>query len=231
MTAKELSERKKQAKEKAKKDYIRWQKQKDVLDDIEYEKKENTFSENQNILPIKIEKPFAIVNESTISNEITTPRNFKNAQRKLKQIIDNTATDTMIDRVSSKGGLFDWFDHKVTGDELNKRISQIQKCFISINSNEKKFMEEFVNIYKLIESLDQEYIPGIVGAIKATELSINQNQKTNEDVKKLIDNQKKIIEVLKKQSEKMNEKIESLTLELSECKKMLEKKNRKVNKE
>ena len=136
--------------------------------------------------------------------EIKT-HNFEISKNKLKNFSEETQTDFELDRVKNNDDIdiFKWFDHGVTGKELNKLISQIQKYFFDINNTQIKIIKEFGEVYNTFESLDKEYI-------KATLLSIEGIKKTNEkleenihkinksqnDIEKILDNQKSTLSAI-----------------------------------
>ena len=143
-------------------------------------------------------------NRNTELVEIKT-HNFEISKNKLKNFSEETQTDFELDRVKNNDDIdiFKWFDHGVTGKELNKLISQIQKYFFDINNTRIKIIKEFGEVYNTFESLDKEYI-------KATLLSIEGIKKTNEkleenihkinksqnDIEKILDNQKSTLSAI-----------------------------------
>jgi hypothetical protein len=143
-------------------------------------------------------------NRNTELVEIKT-HNFEISKNKLKNFSEETQTDFELDRVKNNDDIdiFKWFDHGVTGKELNKLISQIQKYFFDINNTQIKIIKEFGEVYNTFESLDKEYI-------KATLLSIEGIKKTNEkleenihkinksqnDIEKILDNQKSTLSAI-----------------------------------
>ena len=74
-------------------------------------------------------------NRNTELVEIKT-HNFEISKNKLKNFSEETQTDFELDRVKNNDDIdiFKWFDHGVTGKELNKLISQIQKYFFDIRA-------------------------------------------------------------------------------------------------
>lgn len=143
-------------------------------------------------------------NRNTELIEIKT-HNFEISKNKLKNFSEETQTDFELDRVKNNDDIdiFKWFDHGVTGKELNNLISQIQKYFFDINKTQIKIIKEFGEVYNTFESLDKEYI-------KATLLSIEGIKKTNEkleenihkinksqnDIEKILDNQKNTLSAI-----------------------------------
>lgn len=142
--------------------------------------------------------------------EIIKPHTFEDAQKNLKEFLDRTSPDLGIDKVSTSGGLFGWFDHNVTGEELNKVTGQIQNYLIKFNGLHSDFIKEFGQVYKALESLDKEYIPAILSAVNGAKRASEQAKKAQEDIKKIIDGQKKTIKILEDHKAKLD-KLKYLT--------------------
>ena len=105
--------------------------------------------------------------------------------------------------VAESGGLFGWFSHKVTGDELNDLTEQVQNHLIKQNGCIVKIIGEFKTIYKTFETLDTDYMQKITDALFAAQeanrkakISIDGLEKNHSDISKLISQQGQIIKVL-----------------------------------
>ena len=142
--------------------------------------------------------------------EIIKPHSFENAKKHIKAFSNRTSPDLGLDKVNTSGGLFGWFDHNVTGEELNKVTGQIQDYLIKFNGLHSDFINEFGQVYKALESLDKEYIPAILSAVKGAERASEQAKKAQEDIKKIIDGQKKTIKILEDHKAKLD-KLKHLT--------------------
>lgn len=143
-------------------------------------------------------------------HEIIKPHSFEDAKKHIKAFSNRTSPDLGLDKVSTSGGLFGWFDHNVTGEELNKVTGQIQDYLIKFNGLHSDFINEFGQVYKALESLDKEYIPAILSAVKGAERASEQAKKAQEDIKKIIDGQKKTIKILEDHKAKLD-KLKHLT--------------------
>lgn len=140
---------------------------------------------------------------------------FENAKKELKKFSEQTTTDLDIKKVddSKSVGEFlgDWFlgrgiglDHKVTGEELNELTTQIQTHLHSINNTQIKLISEFGQVYSALEALDRDYIQAILVSIKATEETSQSIQETQGQIKKIVENQRKTLEELKKFKQKLD---------------------------
>lgn len=140
---------------------------------------------------------------------------FENAKEELKKFSEQTPTDLDLKKVDDSKGvgefLGDFFlgrgiglDHKVTGDELNELTSQIQKHLHSINNTQNKLIKEFGQVYSALEALDKDYIQAILISIKSTEETSQSIQETQGQIKKIVENQRKTLEELKKFKQKLD---------------------------
>lgn len=137
-------------------------------------------------------------------NEIK-PQSYENAKLSLKAFSEKTGGALKLNKVDSFGGLFGWFDHKVTGDELNKLTGQIQKYLVKFNNLNKDFISQFDEVYNALESLDSEYIPAILSAVKGAETASDQALRAQNDIQKTIEIQKKIVDKLSEHKEKLDQ--------------------------
>lgn len=135
---------------------------------------------------------------------------FQEAKDSLRRYTQQNRADISLDRVASSGGLFNLGTHKVEGEELNKVVSQIQDYLIDLNKLAQGLVGEFGQVYKAFESLDKDYIAGIVGSIKAAEKVSEEEQKDRIDIKRIIAEHEKSVKVLKKFKEDI-EKLKHIT--------------------
>lgn len=140
---------------------------------------------------------------------------FEEAKNKIKKFSEQTTTDLDLMRVNDRKnvGEFvgDWifgrgigFNRKVTGEELNELTSQIQNHLKSINNTQIKLIKEFGEVYKALDSLDNDYIQAILLAIKSAEETSESIQKTQGQIKVIVENQKKTLIELTKFKQKLD---------------------------
>ena len=107
-------------------------------------------------------------------NEMVIKRHsFDLAKNRLKEFSERTEAELEIDRVETDGGFLGLGDHKVTGNELNRRLETIQGHFIAVNTTNNKVIKEFREIYNALDALDRDYIASIVANVKAIEKTSN----------------------------------------------------------
>lgn len=123
---------------------------------------------------------------------------FETAKNALEKYTQNSNKSVKLKTVDSDGGLFNWFSHKVTGDEMNELTTQIQSHIITLNGVDHELFDQIRQVYIALDALDSEYITAIVDSISAIK---NVNDKTidnQKDIQKSVANQEKTIDVLKK---------------------------------
>ncbi|KON83366.1 hypothetical protein AF331_17890 [Rossellomorea marisflavi] len=142
---------------------------------------------------------------------------FNRKKNELKAFSRKLPKEAELPSVPVTGGLFGWFNYDVTGSDLNRLTESIQDKMIEQNKVLVRTIQEFNTIYDTFSALDKEYIQGILVSLKAAEeanakalkgiegVEVNQN-----DIKQMINQQKKVIQVLQSFKEKM-ERIEHLT--------------------
>lgn len=140
---------------------------------------------------------------------------FENAKNEIKKFSEQTSTYLDLRRVDDSKGvaefLGDWLsgrgmglDHLVKGEELNELTSQIQTHFCSINNTQIKLIKVFGQVYSALEALDKDYIRAILVSIEATQETSEGVKKNQEHINKIVENQRKTLEELKKFKQKLD---------------------------
>ena len=136
--------------------------------------------------------------ESSPTKLVIKEHDFREAINSLQKYTEQTQKDVCISRVRQNDGPFNWRIHKVTGEEINEVISQIQTCIIDLRSLGQGFVDEFGQVYNAFASLDRDYISGIVASIKSAEKVSIDERKDRADIKKLVEQHELSVAVLKK---------------------------------
>ena len=139
-----------------------------------------------------------------MSEIVIKTHDFELAKRGLQDFSQKKAKELEIDTVSTSGGFLGLGNHKVTGIEFNNRLSSIQQHLIDLNTTNNRTIKEFGQVYSALEALDKDYIQAILISIKATEKTSERIQATQEQIKKIVDDQKKTLEVLKRFKQKLD---------------------------
>ncbi|PEP14024.1 hypothetical protein [Bacillus wiedmannii] len=129
---------------------------------------------------------------------------FEVAKKGLKEFSQKKAEELELDTVRTDGRFFGLGDHKVTGYELNSRLGTIQQHLIDLNNTNNRTIKEFGQVYSALEALDKDYIQAILISIKATEETSKRIEATQEHIKRIVDDQKKTLEFLKKFKQKLD---------------------------
>ena len=106
-------------------------------------------------------------------NEIAIKQHsFEIAKNRLKEFSEKTETKLELKSVDTDG-FFPFSDHRVTGQELNTRLANIQDHFATINDTSNKIIKEFREVYNALDVLDKDYITSIIANVKAIEKTSN----------------------------------------------------------
>lgn len=81
---------------------------------------------------------------------------------------------------------FGFFDHNVTGQEMNKHIDKVQNAFIGVNKYINDIVKEFKEIYNAFDALDKEYINGIIKSLEKAQKAINENNDTVKNLEETV---------------------------------------------
>ncbi len=108
-------------------------------------------------------------------NEIVKPHTFEVAKNKIQTLAHNVPSTVSLKQFPTEGSIFSWNDHNITGNEANSLlVSPLQTTLITQNSNIRSLYNIADEVYKALESLDKEYISGIIAAVKSAEIASNQ---------------------------------------------------------
>lgn len=144
------------------------------------------------------------------------PRDFQGHIKAIERKMLSTLPSTELQHVEETGW---FFDHKVTGEELNQITCQIQEALISTNETFTGIHEEFQAIYHTFNFLDREYMEGIRQSIAAAQEASQQALKAAEDgqatLKKLVQTVKKL-QQFKTQTDQRLDELTKRTEELSQ---------------
>lgn len=147
--------------------------------------------------------------EVLLMNEIVVKKGkFDDALSKIEKASKKNKSLPELAHFAEKGGLFSLFPKNVTGAEMNGFTHQLQENLRILNEKINTLYKQFNDVYAAFESLDKEYIAGIVGAFnQAVEAT-----KKAEDAQKEIS---KTVEQLQLTVEKMREFNKKVSLEFS----------------
>ncbi|WP_338940333.1 hypothetical protein [Fusobacterium pseudoperiodonticum] len=140
-------------------------------------------NENREIDSNKIEKE--ILTEEKIGNKIIA-KEFNRCKENLKLFSEQIENDINLPTVDYTS--YKFFNHTVTGTELNRLTAKLQEHLIGFNNINGKIIKEFEAIYNTFNALDNEYIKEIMQSIEKSNEAINKaNQGLTEAEKRIED--------------------------------------------
>lgn len=131
-----------------------------------------------------------------MNSALIAKHDFEIAKKNIEDFSKKLPAKPSFDKVEVDGGLFGLGNHKVTGIEMNKFIGNVQNRLIDVNSSLRSIVLEFGEVYNAFDSLDSEYITGIMEAIKGAEEASNEALSAQSDIQSTVDNLKKTVSSL-----------------------------------
>lgn len=152
-----------------------------------------------------------------MEKSIVKRHNFDVALKNIEGLSKQVSTTVKFDLVEVSGGLFGWGDHKVTGTEMNNFINRLQTELIDANGNFTNLYRLLREIYNALNSLDKEYISGILVAVESAEKAIGEAKKNTEEINKTIEGLKKTVTVLSNFKKGTDDRLALLEEKLEKC--------------
>ncbi len=121
--------------------------------------------------------------------------NFEAAKRSIQEF-GSTIPDNVCFSKYEENGLL-WLDKKITGEEMNNFLIELQKNLFQIYQNQGKVIGQFTQVYNALEALDEDYIKGIISALKGAEESSKQALSAGQKALENSNENKRIIDILK----------------------------------
>ncbi len=101
--------------------------------------------------------------------------NFDLAKQKIGTSLTKVPKSVRLENFRESGTWIPWNNHNVTGAEINTNlVAPLQKMLIDQNNNIKNIFQTLNDVYQAFETLDKEYIHGILAAVKSAEMASNQ---------------------------------------------------------
>lgn len=124
---------------------------------------------------------------------------FEKAKKQLKEFSKQYPENFDFEKV--KTTTFFFWDHDVTGQELNDTIEKVQGHLMTLKAKQLQLIKEFNEVYNALEILDRDYIQEILIAINMANIanekakeSYNEIEKSQREIKKSQNDIKTIIE-------------------------------------
>ena len=163
-------------------------------------------------------------------NEIMEIRsqNFEVAKKELRELAQKFQVNYEFQKVKTDAGLFGWFDHSVTGAELNNSLSEIQKTFITVGDSLSTIQDQFEKVYTMCDAMDSDYIKRILENLKLANKGIEDAKSASEDAlqanKKAVEAHNKlqrqhiVLTTTVKKLEDKSKKLDTLEKQISDIK-------------
>ena len=157
-----------------------------------------------------------------MENEIVKRQNFETAIRDIKILSSNTPAVLQLPRIEEDGGMFGWFEHNVTGKELNDYSLVVKQTFINQYNSVKKLYEVAERIWVALDALDEGHLKGIYTSIEIGNEAIKRIENTQGDLQKAFTILKGTVEKLKQFKGDISDDIIRLNKNLSQNQSQLE---------
>ena len=96
-----------------------------------------------------------------MSNIQISKHNFEVSKNRIKELLDKVPEKADLPQLKTSY-FFGLIDKSVTGAEMNDITNSISRSFVNYNQQIITIKKEFVEIYNALETLDKEYIQGII---------------------------------------------------------------------
>ena len=166
-----------------------------------------------------------------MANEIIKPHSFEVAKNKIQTLAHNVPSTVSLNKFPTEGTIFSWNNHNITGSEANKLlVSPLQSTLIAQNNNIRSLFNIADEVYKALESLDKEYIAGIIASIESAKVASGQaktaSTKAEQASMQAFEASQKALEASKKANnaqDNIKKTIEGLTMTVQILKEFKEK--------
>lgn len=162
--------------------------------------------------------------------EIIKPKKFEIAKNNIQEIAKTLSSTNTIESFRTEGTIISWNEHNITGSEANKNlILPLNKILIEYNN----LFVSLINIaneqYAVLDSLDNEYITGIISAVYSAEEASKQAKTASrqaldasgkatmaqDNIKKTINALTETVKVLKTFKVKVSEDVSNLNNQIT----------------
>lgn len=143
---------------------------------------------------------------------IINRHNFDNAKQELQKFSEQDLRDLSLEKVDEGKSLGEFLfgggwglDHRVTGEELNKLITQLQEILILLRDRQNSTIKAFSMIVTALNSLDKDYLDNIFTALTGLGKLGDDIQKEQKNLEEVVNTQQLTYEVLLRYKEKLSQ--------------------------
>lgn len=151
---------------------------------------------------------------------------FDQQKEELRKFSETSENHFVFRNLDIRGGLFGMVKYKVTGEDFNEFTRKMSDVMIKNQQNINYLTAGFGTVYKTIETLDSDYIAGIVQNVEQikevsdrAENAAESASQAVQDIGKTVKSLMKLKDVVKRHSEQL----ENLQQQLRSQEKLLEK--------
>ncbi len=110
-----------------------------------------------------------------MANDIIKKHNFELAKNRIKSLALQIPPSVSLESLPTDGSFWGFTSHNVTGEEINtKLLNPLQEKLRDQNDHIRNLYNAADEVYKALDSLDKEYVSGIVGTAEAAALASDQ---------------------------------------------------------
>lgn len=144
-------------------------------------------------------------------NEIVPKRDrFEKELKEIEHLQDKKDEPINLKSFETQSGLFGLMQKKVTGAEMNEYSVYLGQTLAEFNTKINNFYLQFKGVYGALESLDKEYLAGIVGAYNEAVEAFKKAEKAQKDVDRTIDDLKIAVEKISEFNKRVNSELERI---------------------
>lgn len=127
--------------------------------------------------------------KKTSGKKETAPSEMKSkleiAVREVEDLSLKAKEHKRVEKVSEQGKFLKLGSHKVTGKELNSATAHIDESMIQMKNVQIDTLRHIIQLYQVVDSLDEEHIAGILAALKAAETATDWARVNDENIGKI----------------------------------------------
>ncbi len=141
-------------------------------------------------------------------NEIVPKKDkFEKELSEIERLQDKNDRPIRLKSFETQSGLLNLFQKKITGAEMNEYSVYLGETLNEFNEKINKFYLQFKGVYGALESLDKEYLAGIVGAYNEAVQAFKKAEKAQADVDKTLDYLKLAVEKIGEFNKKVSSEL------------------------
>lgn len=111
---------------------------------------------------------------------------FAIALQEVDDLSNRAKAHKSIETVPERGKFFKIGAHKVTGKELNVAAGHIDESIIQVKNVQIETLRHIEQLYRVLDTLDGEYVSGILEATEAAEMAKNLASINDENIGKIV---------------------------------------------